>query len=166
MIESDSIPFDMPDTEMEAQVPEQFTVHDEASANWVVRKIIEARAYAARVKAWAKYETCRARREERFFLQRFGNELDGWIRSQLAAEGGKRESVGLPAGTVGYRVVPAKLILDDKNAAIEWAKLHCPHAVVTSNRLLRQPLNEHLAQTGELPPGVRLDPEHSRFYIK
>ena len=43
------------------QVPEKFRVADEDSANWLIKKIVEARQYAARVKAWADREVRRAR---------------------------------------------------------------------------------------------------------
>ncbi|MEM6552612.1 MAG: hypothetical protein AAF750_10865 [Planctomycetota bacterium] len=56
MIKTDPIPFDRPDEEMAAQVPERFVVRDEASANWVARRITEARAYAKRVHQWAEQE--------------------------------------------------------------------------------------------------------------
>ena len=162
------IPFDMPDTEMEAQVPEQFAVHDEASANWVVRKIVGARAYAERVQSWAEQEAQRARREERFFLGRFGLELNRWLRQQLTENGGRAKSVNLPAGRVGLRTAKPRLVVDDETAAMNWAKSHCADAVTVavSERLLKQPLHDHFAETGELPDGTRLEPEHDNLYIK
>ncbi len=36
--------------------PPAFEVHDAGSANWVVRKIVEARTYAKRIEAWAAAE--------------------------------------------------------------------------------------------------------------
>jgi hypothetical protein len=74
------VPFENEDGELAEQVPERFAVRDEASANWVVRRVVEARTYAERVKAWAEREQRRARREERFFLHRFGAELDRWLK--------------------------------------------------------------------------------------
>ena len=55
---------------VECNVPETFAVDDAASANWLVRKIVETRAYAKHVKEWADGELRRAEREELFFLHR------------------------------------------------------------------------------------------------
>jgi len=62
------------------EVPSTFAVTDAASANWVIRKIVEARAYAARVRHWSALEIRRAEREEQFFIRRFGVELEVGIR--------------------------------------------------------------------------------------
>ena len=67
-----------------AAAPEAFRVCDEASANWVVRRIAEARKYAEHVEAWAATELRRAEREERFLLERFGPQLEAWARERLA----------------------------------------------------------------------------------
>ena len=63
---------------------QRFEVTDENSANWVVRKIIESGTYVRRVKSWADMEIRRAQREEAFFRQRFGPQLEAWLQQQLA----------------------------------------------------------------------------------
>ena len=40
-------------------------VHDAESAAWVVRRVVEARQYAQRVRVWAEVEQRRAEAEER-----------------------------------------------------------------------------------------------------
>src|SRR4051794_28526957 len=52
------------DTEVLRSVPKMFVIEDEKSASWLVRKILAARAYASRVKAWSEAEQRRAAREE------------------------------------------------------------------------------------------------------
>ncbi|MEM6392782.1 MAG: host-nuclease inhibitor Gam family protein [Planctomycetota bacterium] len=160
------IPFDMPPADLEAQVPERFQVTDNTSANWVVRRITEARAYAKRVATWAESEARRARREEEFFLARFSPELQAWLNRELAQRGGKQKSVNLPAGRVGFRLKAAKLVIDDNAAVRDWAKTHCPEAVVTVERLAKTHLNQHFEAMGELPVGSTLEPEHDALYIR
>ena len=82
------------------QVPESFCVRDVATAAWVVRKVVEARAYAARVREWAAAELRRAQREEVFY----GHQLEQWARREVEAASGRRKSVNLPSGTVGFRL--------------------------------------------------------------
>ena len=45
-----------------------FEINDERGANWVVRKVIEARQYAEHVEQWAAAEITRAQAEERRLL--------------------------------------------------------------------------------------------------
>src|SRR3954451_20298490 len=46
----------------EPPISDQFRVHDDDSANWLIRKIIECRAYAERCADWAEREQRRAKR--------------------------------------------------------------------------------------------------------
>src|SRR4051794_35829566 len=69
--------------DVRADVPEAFRVNDEKAASWVVRKVLEARTYAERVRAWALEEQRRAERDENWLLRRFGSELEVWLRSEL-----------------------------------------------------------------------------------
>ena len=83
MIAEDAVSVAAPD---DAAPDDGFVVRDASSANWVVRKIVEARAYAQRVKAWAELEQRRAQREEDVLLRRFGVELEAWARQQIAQQ--------------------------------------------------------------------------------
>jgi hypothetical protein len=102
------------------QETEGFRVHDEASANWIIRKIIECRTYRDRVERWAAMEIKRAEREEPFFMTRFGGQLEAWARKQIAKQRG-RKSVKLPAGTVGFRTEPTRLAVNDEPALLAFA---------------------------------------------
>jgi hypothetical protein len=88
-----------------------FTVTDEQSANWVVRRIIAARTYAQHVKAWAEGELRRAEREEQFFWLRFGPQLKNWTANELARMKIKRKSLKLPAGMIGFKTLGPKLVV-------------------------------------------------------
>src|SRR4051812_10340987 len=85
-------------------VSEQFVVHDASSASWVARKVNEARAYAKRVSEWAAREIKRAERDEQFLMMRYGGQLEEWASQQIALLKGRRRSICLPGGTVGYRM--------------------------------------------------------------
>jgi hypothetical protein len=148
------------------QVPDKFRVADEDSANWLIKKIVEARQYTARVKAWADREVRRAERDEDFFLSRFGPQLQAWATLQVEALGGRRKSINLPAGSVGYRTCPAKLVVEDEEQVLRWAKAMCPAAVVTVMTISKTVLNDHFAATGELADGVRHESKTERFYVK
>jgi len=146
---------------------EAFHVHDDTSANWVIRKITEARAYAQRCEAWAERERRRAQRDEAFFLFRYGPQLRDYLRQKLTEQGGKRKSVVLPAGILGYRTQTAKLVIDHEDTVMAWAKAHCPGLIETLERLSKSALNAHFENTGELPPaGAHVEPAFEKLYVK
>ncbi len=147
------------------EIDEGFHVRDAATANWVVRKIIEARTYAARVTAWAELEQRRAVRDEQFLLRRFGVELEEWARQQIATQHDKRQSVSLPAGSIGFRVEPTKLCVTDEPALLAWCRQHLPSAIRTVESPMKAPLNDHLKATGECPDGTNLIGGGHKFYV-
>lgn len=154
------------EAELAALVPQRFAVCDADSANWVVRHIAQARAYAEAVQLWAEREKRRAQREEDFFLRRFGVELEAWARRELKKLKTSRKSIFLPAGSVGFRKVGAKLVVDDEPSVLDWASAHCQAAVIILRKLSKTNLNDHFAKTGELPDGTHLEPVEEKFFVK
>ena len=145
---------------------EVFHICDAKTANWVVRKIVDAREYGRRVKIWAAQELHRAEREEERLLYLFGGQLDTWAKCELQKLKGRKKSVALPAATLGYRHEPDRLIVSDEQALLVWAKEHCPAAVEVVEKLLKTPINELFVATGELPPGTELQTARDKFYIR
>lgn len=148
----------------ELDPPETFALNDAASANWLVRKIVEARAYAKHVKAWADAEVKRAEQEESFFLQRYGHQLEAWARQQVVQ--GRRRSVKLPAGTVGFRTEPPKLEVVDEGKLIGWCRRALPAALRIETHVLKSLVKDHVAHTGECPDGAEVGGGGQRFYVK
>ena len=155
-----------PEWESPAIAP-AFTVHDAQSANWVVRKIVEARAYAERCAQWAEHEKMRARREEDYLLLRFGRELRDFALAAIAEQGSRQKSISLPAGRIGFRHAGMKLVIDDEEAVLRWARKTQPNLVVIQESISKSGLNQYFEDTGEIPPsGVRVEPEDEKFYVK
>jgi hypothetical protein len=151
---------------VDPEVPERFSIRDQATASWLVRKVNEARQYRDRVKIWAAAEIRRAEREEQFFISRWGAELEGWARQQIAGQH-RSKSLRLPAGTVGFRSEPPKVTLLDEPAVIAWCEKHLRVALRVQTTVLKSEILSHLKQTGEQPPGAEVDPGgQQRFYIK
>jgi len=154
------------DQEIAPAVVEGFHVHDEGSANWVVRRIIEARQYAQHVKEWAELECRRSQRDEDRLMFMFGRQLEAWVSERIAAMNGRRKSIPLPAGTVGFRHLNTTLVIIDEGAVLDWARQHQPKAIQTKEYLSKTVINEHFAALGELPPGTQVEPEREKFYIR
>jgi hypothetical protein len=150
-----------------SEVAESFCIDSADAANWLVRKIVSSRQYAERVKVWAEQELRRAEREEHTLMFLFGRQLEGWVRSELERLNGKKKSLALPAGSIGFRTIAMKLVVDDEQAVLTWAKANCPNAVLASERLLKSVIDERLKTTGETPDvGVHIEPSAERFFIK
>jgi hypothetical protein len=155
------------DQEVIAAMPVPFEINSAERANWLVRKIIDARCYAKKVTEWAEQEHRRAASEERALLHLFGRQLESWAVQEIALKGGRRKSVCLPAGTVGFRETGAKLVIDDEAIVIEWAKQHAPEAVITSVRLSKSTLDALLHSTGVVPEvGAHVEPARNRFFVR
>ena len=154
------------DEELAAELlpPERqhFTIRDASDASWVVRKIVEARARRERIKDWAKMELVAAEREEKFFLQRFGDELESWLQGNNDG----RKTLRLPDGTLGFRKKRPTIQIEDEDRVLDWCESNLPDAIRIKRSVLKTPLNEHLQETGELPPGCDLDAGGDEFYVR
>lgn len=146
--------------------PKNFAVVDLRSANWVIRKIHDARAYAEAVKEWAEAEARRAQAEEDSLLTMFGPGLRAVLEAEIERAKGRRKSVNLPAGTMGLRCEPQRLKVEDEAATLEWARKHCPDAIKVTERISRTALNEHFTRTAETPKGCAVQEGAERFFIR
>lgn len=147
-------------------VPPTFAVTDAASANWVVRKIVEARAHAERVRRWAELEVRRAEQEEQFFLRRFGVELEAWARGEIAKLADGRKSIRLPSGMLGFRTAPPSLVITDETKLMNWVEDHVRDAVEIRRMLLKSVVLNHIKTTGECPIGAEVGGGDKRFFIR
>lgn len=147
------------------EVDERFHVDSRESANWLVRRIVNAREYKRRVELWAAAEIRRAEREEQFFLARFARELEEFARKQIAQQRG-RKSLPLPAGTIGFRTSPRRLDVRDERRLLAWCRRVIPSAIKTTEHVLKSSVIEHVERTGELPDGSELAGGDERFYIR
>lgn len=171
-------------------VPEAFRVHNVSSANWLVRRIVESRAYGTHVRTWAAAEIRRAENEERFFFQRFGPQLEAWAREYLRISNGHRRSIPLPSGTIGFRAVAAHLIVTDETKLLAWCHMHLPTAISVEVRVagsdarrlidwlrhncpkaefeqntVKSLVDDHFRATGECPMGTECA-TGERFFVK
>ena len=141
------------DAETVVAVPDAFHVRDASIANWVVRKVVEARQYAERVQAWADGELRRAKREEEFFLFRFGGQLEQWARQEIDRDHRHRKSICLPAGAIGFRLCPTRLNVTDEQQLRTWCKANLPAAIVTRELLCKRTIADYITKTGDVQPG-------------
>lgn len=169
----------------------EFSINDEHHANWLVRAIMETRRYRDRVEAWAGGELHKAERRERHLMERYGQQLRGWLEQRLTEERGRRRSICLPAGVVGIRATSARVVITDPQALLTWAKAERPELVQLQTvvkgedalQLLawyeaeqiegrmaatvsKSGLNAYVAQSGELPSGAAVQPSGDELFIR
>lgn len=172
-------------------VQREFVVDSEEAANSLVRSVKHEREYACRVEAWAAIEIKRARRREEYLLLRYGAQLESWLRRRLEDERGRRRSINLPAGSVGFRAAPAKLHVTDRTALLTWVKANLIDALQVqisaagsdasrlaewqaaegletqfTESISKRLVNTYVAEIGELPEGTGLEPAHDQLQIK
>jgi hypothetical protein len=161
IVEGDALHIDVADPPEDA-----FSVTDELSANWIVRRIIAARAYADHVKKWAEGELRRAEREEQFFWLRFSSQLRAWTSNELARQKTKRKSIKLPAGMLGFKSLGPKLVVLNEERLLIWARKELPAAIKVTETVSKTSLNEHFDATGEIPNGVTIENAKEQFYVR
>lgn len=129
--------------------------------DWVLGQIADRRARAARLRENAEKRARQEEAEAAFFDWRYGVALRAFARQQL--EGGRRKSLTLGHGTLGFRTKPAGVQVGDEGAAIAWAKENAPGAVV--ERLDKKTLAKALLATGEAVDFAAFTPAEEVFFI-
>ena len=87
----------VPDAQEDDQ-PEDFSPDTPEKADWVLGRIADARARAARIRENMELMAREAEREADFFEWKYGPALQAFLRAVLG-EGGRRKSVRLPNGS-------------------------------------------------------------------
>ena len=123
--------------EVIGQEQPEFRVTDEASAEWVLERIMNAEADAARdrlkLKAVAERLEAAIKASEKraeWFRGRYGSELEEFARVRL--EGAKTKTLKLTWGSISFRSVKGGLRVSDPEAALKWAKQYAPESVKVS----------------------------------
>jgi len=142
--------------------PCAFVPTDAAGVDWVLGKIADARARAARIRENAERMARAEERQAEALEWKYGGALQTYLQAET--EGGKKKSVRLFHGVLGYRTKPAGVQVTDPGAVLAWAKENLPEAVTEA--LDRKALAARLLETGEAADGARLTPAEEVFYIK
>lgn len=127
----------------------------------VLGKVADARARAARIRENAEKMARACDAEAEGLEWRFGPALQAFARRELT---GKKKSLRLFHGVIGYRTRPAGVSFTDPAAALAHAKAFLPAAVTET--LDRKSLAAALLETGEAVDFAAFTPAEDMFYIK
>jgi len=162
-------------TQEEAATPQvpMFHIDSEERANWYLRKMFNLQAELDRVNAQAAAIVHELEQKQRSLQMRFEDELAAWAEGKLTGQ--KARHIKLLQGTVGFRKVAARLDVTDQAAALAWLNEHPDEQAkvieqVTTERFCKTAYlglaKVSAEETGELLPGVEMQPEQQRIYIK
>lgn len=144
-----------------------FQVTDRDSADWVVGKMLDLDARETRLKAGYEAAKREIERERAFFERRFGDGLRNVALREITANGGRKKSVNLLNGTVGFRVSPEKIEVGDEEKAKAWAKDNALDAisVKVTESLIKKELLAAMKKRGEVPDGCEYVEPTQKFYV-
>ncbi len=145
-------------------IAEGFSVKDQASFDWVLKKILDAETdmNARQMKhnfilEQMKAEMKQARSRVEWLKGRFGPELEAYalqlIEEEQAQRPGKNVSKTIKSlfGKVSFRTVAGRLKVKDAEKALAWAKQYFEPAVKTEETflisLVPEPVKEELVRT-------------------
>lgn len=137
-----------------------FVIDSETRADWYLGKLATIDAEAERIKANTARRLQELTTDRESLVQRFGDQLTVWAKGE--AERRRRKTVTLSNGSIAFRAMPSRLVIDNDADALQTAKLVCPDAVTveTVEKLDRAALvakaQETMESTGELLPGIKL----------
>lgn len=148
-----------------------FCIDSREKADWLLKKLaaIEAEEKLIAEQAQTMLEQLRSDRES--LLGRFGAELESWAKGETLT--GRRKSITLFHGTVGFRTVPARLVIESQEDALQTARILAPETITEvpaqeklDTKALTEKARAALEKTGEVWPGLKLTETEERFTIK
>ena len=139
-----------------------FTPDTKPKADWVLEKIADLRARAARIREHGEAMAREHDREAEHLEWKYGAALQDLARREL--EGARKKSLTLYHGVIGFRTKPAGVAITDDVAALSWARENCPAVVV--ERLDKKALGDALKGAGEVVPFAQFTPAEEVFYIR
>jgi hypothetical protein len=157
-------------------------IQGEDDALAVLRAIAETRSRATAIKArydlllrQQERELKRTTSKEQWLMTTYENQLGRYAESALPrkADGTYRiKTLSLPWGDIAVRDSKAKLSVDSEEAAVFWAREHCPGAVKVKESVLVSLIPEAVKQEMLDEPGLAIlhglsvTPAETKYVIK
>lgn len=155
---------------------EDFHIQDVEQMDWALMRLAECEAEADRVDALVEAAIARVRargaalKEQamsgvRFFRGRV-EEYAVAHRKELLGHG-KSKTVKLLHGSVGWRKTGGDFTVNDKDALLAWAQQQPVERgfVRIKEEAAWSEIKKHAKETGEVPPGVDVEPEGEEFKV-
>lgn len=163
--------------EEEPRAQDGWHIEDVGALDWALSRVAALQreireneaiteAAIARLKVRTATLNARAERGVAFFSGRI-QEYAELHRAELLG-GGKRKSRALPHGSVAWKKRGGQPVVTDDAKLLEWSIAQPPELGLC--RLSWKPawdiIKENVKKTGEIPPGVDIEPESETFKIE
>jgi phage host-nuclease inhibitor protein Gam len=145
--------------------PERFHIHDEASADWAVDKLVSMDEKLERLERQYKAAKAAIVRDKEALERRFLSEIRAWAEGQLT---GKTKTLHLLSGSISFRSVKGGPRVRDAAEVLAWARESLPEAIIetVTHKVDAQTVKDHVKAWGEIPPGVEIVDDRQELYIK
>jgi phage host-nuclease inhibitor protein Gam len=145
--------------------PERFHIHDEATADWAVDKLVSMDEKLERLERQYKAAKAAIVRDKDAFERRFLSEIRAWAEGQLT---GKTKTLHLLSGSISFRSVKGGPRIADSREVEAWAHENLPEAIIetVTHKVDAQAVKDHVKAWGEIPPGVEIVDDRQEIYIK
>lgn len=154
----------------EESAPAVFSIDSDDKAEWYLRKLASFEAEEARIEAQAATMLGLLKTRREGFAARFGPEFEVFAREKVAARGDGKKYHDFFQGRVSFRAVAASVRISSPEDALTTARLVCPQAIQTIEKLdqtlFRAKAKQVLEDSGELLPGVEMVPGREAMSIK
>lgn len=155
------------------KLPEEFTIKDDSSLEWVMEKLFNAEAdekaeadkIAALLKAYEGRRKKKAARTE-WLRARFSSEIEAYAKTKLD---GKTKYVDTPFGRIAWRTSKGGLTVSDKLKALDFAQLNgFTNAIKVTEEFQISKLDPAQKDLilAKLPEGFEVKPESETCTIK
>lgn len=102
-----------------------------------------------------------------WFEETYLPKLEAEARLMLDKQKGKKKSVDLLIGKIGFHAQPDKWEWpEDETELIEWCRKNCPMAIKVKESVSHTELKHYFEATGDLPPGCTVHTVEDKFYAK
>lgn len=154
---------DMQNPAVAVPIQTAFQIDTEEKASWVIGKRNALESKKAILKA--QYDAMKKDIENdlRTWDYVFMEKLKAFVRGAIPH--GKKH-IKFLTGTAGFRKGVESLEIENEADAMKWAETYCPEAIKTEKRLLVSALKEKIKETGEVPPGTKLNEAGENFYVR
>ena len=150
-----------------------FCIDDMEKVEWLLRKLGNIEAEKKRVQAQAAAMVQQLDTDAGNLTRLFGDQLQAFVREELARRGGRRKSLTTLQGTCAFRLVPGGIRLTDPAAAFQHVKEQTggySELITLVEKLnldqYRALAEQALNETGELLPGMEDVPDREAFSVK
>lgn len=152
---------------------EGFIIDSTQKADWAIGLLADLEAKEARIKAQYAAMMRQIETDKNAWHGRFDAALENFAREEMERTKSKRKSLTLFNGTLGFRAVPARLVIENEADALQTARAVCPGAIIevpATEKLDKKTLGDYakglLETTGEVLTGFTVTEAREAFSVK